>query len=876
MPEVKNYLNFSNETPNDHGSIVPNNTIDFERYKINPVILGNHDWESRAIGIMTDIQFDGINWKGIPDFHGLNEESKLAKAMYEGGYLRTASIGGNQVLKTTGDFEYVADSTGKQIKKPVFLKNEQGYTMTEYFDLFEISVPSLPSNFRAATDEALQNEYLAASQKLGLKVCGGEEKENVYSNMVKLSTSLLTPKNNNVILKANQMTDEEKQAQAVADEKAKAEKLKADKEAKAQADKEAEAAKNAEQANVDKSNHVVLSTKKQTGLPKWLDSLIGMTAKFAHPEGEYGDEPITEAPKKDIADQPKPTGMSASNKAEKAVDAVKEAKEKYEAEEDEELKAKLKKEYEKACETAEKACQEAEEESVKEKAKEAAKDPKEAGKPAEESAKTKEKMSAKPIRQTADELAKLNLAAVPQQKITFGEGVSFSKLSADKGEGEKILNRIFNGSMEGKTIEDYRIVLNSVFSDPKYKPVLEKSRFHMSANEAEMYNNRQSLNKATSKTRENSGINFGEILARLSSGMVEGVNYKAGGNRERRALLSTDGSFSSLDTVAVEWLPLIIYRLFPAESWKNDIPIFGVQETGRNLGIIWTNIGADPAIYRGTNPSPAAVYSYSDTAVGVKLVPYWMQPTRWNPLYMHQLRYDQQASGWAQGLAKLEAQIGDDLLYTFGAGVLANSQPVVLTKGPIDNAQIANFTVGAGGNGVDKFYFNQAFAGALTKPGFNDVIGIEQLFEYQNFNLETERPILVVDSITKSYIKQDKQTQSMLTRWINENGADVEKISHTQFHSRSRVLAYDPIGNTIIDTHASGVVIPATTQSANLAFVASQLGIALGQIDTFFVQDPANYGFTMSMDLRIGGRALRQDYTGVAIYAYRPGVQAGQ
>jgi hypothetical protein len=183
--------------------------------------------------------------------------------------------------------------------------------------------------------------------------------------------------------------------------------------------------------------------------------------------------------------------------------------------------------------------------------------------------------------------------------------------------------------------------------------------------------------------------------------------------------------------------------------------------------------------------------------------------------------------------------------------------------------------MGTGSNGVDKFYFNSAYSGTLTKPGFNDIIAIEQLFNYLNFNLSTERPILVVDSVTESYIAQDKQTQSMLTRWVNENGADIQKIKHTQFHERSRVLAYDPIGGTIIDTHASGAVIPSTTQSANFAFIASQLGIALGIIDVFFIQDPANYGFTMSMDLRVGGRGLRSDYTGTAIYAYGPATQQG-
>jgi len=234
-----------------------------------------------------------------------------------------------------------------------------------------------------------------------------------------------------------------------------------------------------------------------------------------------------------------------------------------------------------------------------------------------------------------------------------------------------------------------------------------------------------------------------------------------------------------------------------------------------------------------------------------------------------------QSTGWAQALAGLQAQIGDDLLYTFGAGALANSQPIIYTKGPIDNTQTQTFTVGTGSNGVDQFYFNSAFNGTLTKPGFNDIIAIEQYFNYLNFDLKNERPVVVLDSIADSYLDQDKQTQSMLTRWINDQGADIAKIKHTQRHERSRVLAYDPAGGTIIDTHASGAVIPATTQSANFAFISSQLGIALGLIDVFFVQVPTTYSFTMSMDLRIGGRALRSDYKGTAIYAYGSGAQPG-
>ncbi len=848
---------FSTPNPNDQGGKIPNNVFDWERYKKNPVILRSHDWQAFSIGLMTDIKLENNEWSGVPVFHKITEESRIAAEMYDKGFLRSSSIGGNVIWKTTGEFKMVANELGQQVRQPIMFKDEAGYMVAEYFDVYEISLPTLPSNPEAVTEEAILE-----AEKINLSaIYADSELDNVHNNICMLSTKLQADFNNQSQL--NLQTMAEKKETKPAEDILPAEK--SVEETPAQV------------AAVPAETHVHLAAKKEkTGfIPKFLQDLIGLTAKYAaaHPEGEFGDEPITKEPEKEPETQPTPTGLTAKEKAEKAVEKAAKAKKKMDDAENDEEKEAFKADFEACHNEAEKACKEAE---AEEEAEEAAKKPKAEVKKEEakkETSKNSATMEAKPIAKTLEELGELKLAAAPSPKIQFNETKTFSKLSTDKGEGEKILNRIFNGTNEGKSIDDYRVVLNSVLADPKYKAIGVQSRFHMSSNMDAMYGTRKSLNESN-RGNSNAGIDFREVAARLNSGIVEGVNYKLGARGEKRTTLSTDGSFSSLDTVAVEWLPLIIYRLFPSESWKSEIPVFGVQETGRNLGVIWTNIGADPNIYRGAQPTPAA-YSYSDTAVGVKLVPYWMQPTRWNPLYMHQLRYDQQASGWAQALAKLEAQVGDDLLYTFGAGALANGQPIIYTGGPIDNTQSKNFTVGAGGNGVDKFYFNPAYAGSLLKPGFNDVIAIEQQFNQSNFDLKTEKPVLVVDSITESYIAQDKQTQSMLTRWVNENGADVQKIKHTAFHERSRVLAFDPIGNTIIDTHAAGAVIPATTQSANLAFVSSQLGIALGKIDVFFVQDPANYGFTMSMDMRIGGRALRNDYTGVNIYAYGNGVQAG-
>ena len=604
--------------------------------------------------------------------------------------------------------------------------------------------------------------------------------------------------------------------------------------------------------------------------------------------------------KKLIPAQPEPVGMSAKKKAEDAVAKAKEAKEKMEKAPEEE-KEKFKTAYEKACKEADACVKEAEkeeEEEASKKAKEAAeaemkaKEEAEAKSKAEEAAKKeqeeKEKVkaaaelaektrleaSAKPIKATKEELAKLQLAAIPQPKVTMGNEKTFTQLRTDKREGENILGRIFNGGKkdEGQsTISDYAVVLNSILADPKYKAVLSQLRFMPSSNMGQFEEQRQFANANPHSKR---GFSMTEVAARLSAGRTSGINFLSG-MQENKTLLTTDGVFASLDTAAVEWLTLILFKLFPSEDWKNEIPIFPADVTGRNLGVIWANIAADAAIYRGTNPSPAADYSYGDTSVGMKLIPYWLQPTLWQPLSLHQFRYDQMGSGWIQNLAKLNARIGDDLIYTLLYGSYTNNPTnLVYSQGwgtaPANVSQSFNIPLSG-----SKFKFNSAFAGDLIKPGYNDILAIEELFMQSNYDLPKERPVLVVDSAMNRYMKSDPETKSMLTRWVNDEGADLVKVSHTLLHERSQVGAFDLPSTTVLDTHGTGVSIPATTMSAGLAFIASQVGIGLGLIDVFMIQDPSNYGYRMSVDLRINARALRSDYTGVAMYTYGTPVAPG-
>ncbi len=906
----KNYLNFTDETPNDQGSIIPNEALDFTRYMVNPVILLEHDWHSRAIGMMRDIHYDKEmkSWKGFPDFHELSDDSRLAKAMYDSGYLVSASIGGEMILKTKDTTNPFGDLT----REPYV--NEDGYMIAEKFIVFEISLPTLPSNYRALTDDALKKESEAikmgvaeASRNLKMKIFQTEETENVFSQIVTLAKTIKEPSQAPVINKQteNEMTDEEKKAKKEADRIA------------------AEEAKQAaEDAKKDKSNHVILESK----LPAWVQRLIekqgilGAAFGKLYDDPDDDDKPQTRKPtgKGDLTDQPKPTGLSAKEAKKKAEDArkkadaaeekVKACKEAYEDAEEGEEKVRFKKELEEAEERAKKACKDAED--AEEEAKKAAK--KEADEEADEEAKSKKEadeeakkheaeeeakkheadeearkkaeadeeagkkskqsMSANPEKQTRTELeAKNTLAPDPDKtrKIIARDGVTFSALRKDLKDGQAILNRVFSGEKSNKEIGDYAIILNSIMNDPKYSAIAKQCRFFMSSNQDTYKEQRSAVN---AQPTMKAGTSFADMAARLTSGHTVGLSA---GQLVKKTTLTTDGEFASLDTTAVEWLTLILYKLFPSEDWKNEIPVLAADQTGRNLGVIWTNITAAPTIYRGTYPGGSDTdYIYSDTAVGMKLVPYWLEPMLWKPLSMHMLRYDQMATGWIQGLATLNAQIGDDLLYTLAYNTYLNKPTMLVYTGGWGTASASASQTFNIPNSGSKFIFNSSFAGDLVKPGYNDILAIEEAFQNQYYDLPNERPVLVVDSAMNRYIKSDPETKSLLTRWVNDEGAELVKISHTLLHERARVAAFDLPSVTVVDTHASAPVVPATTMSMGMAFIASQVAIGLGLIDVFMIQDPTYFGYRMSCDLRINISALRSDYTGCCMYTYGTGLSS--
>jgi hypothetical protein len=168
---------------------------------------------------------------------------------------------------------------------------------------------------------------------------------------------------------------------------------------------------------------------------------------------------------------------------------------------------------------------------------------------------------------------------------------------------------------------------------------------------------------------------------------------------------------------------------------------------------------------------------------------------------------------------------------------------------------------------INNFFYNPAFVGNLISPSLNDIITGEQLYNQQNFPLEDMETRLILDPIMEAQLKMDPESKSLLTRFVTDDGKDLLKYSHTVFNQRSRVLAYDPATAQVKDPNG---VMAATVTSAALGFIPSQVALGLGMLDVFMVQDPTNYGYKMSADIRIGAAALRNDFAGLLALIFGP------
>lgn len=870
---------FSTATPNDQGFRIPNDVLEFTRYNKNPVLLSQHNWEALPLGHMTDIDYSNGEWTGIPVFHRLTKESIEASDLWEAGYLKACSIGGFKELKTTG--KMTRDREGNST--PEIWLDKEGLAVATIFEIYEISMVTIPSNMDAVQKET----FLTANAELLNAKCYDEINIKVLEKeLTTLSTKLKTMKDQELEaakLAAEKVKNEKESADKLAADKVKADKLKADEEVADKLKSAGDLPDPIAGAVADEDK------KKKAGLGAFLTSLGNFLAGTTPEAGTAPDINILAAPapkpdyevndskkadailfdklkeqvgtmkaKQEKAEKLQTAQMEASVLLETAL-AAKVVADKLEAtaeDKEEFLKAK------KIAEDAVEMCSQLESDI-------ADADDTDEMKAAKKMAKKKEelaaKLSASKIRvktkeELADDMVKLAAKPTLTPKTTMIDRLpkSMTALRADEN-GKKLIDRVQN-RVEGVEPNEYAAYMSAMRNEPKYKAVFDKTRIVLGSNQSD-------INSYRSNPRGSNGIKVDEVISRLSANRWLNRNGQV---QESTSLTATDNFLASPDLFAMDFLDLAIFKLFPTTSWKNDIPIFGADSTENNTGLIWANIAANPTVYMGTQPVNPTPYQYNDQAVSLNLTPFWLNPILWQPLTMAQLRYDQMGTGWAQSIAVLGTYIDDFLLYQLGLSVPHKS--IVYSSGISPNPNGGNtpvqqFTLNGNADSPYSFYYNPLFAGSLNNPTLNDVLMNELIYNKQNFELENEKVVDVLDPTTYTLIKQTAQSQSLLTRWVDDNGKDQLGFSHSKFNQRSRVIAFNPQTAQVLSPFG---IIPSNVTSANLSFIPSQIGIGISNLDVFMIQSPVNYGYIMSADVRMGVTPLRQNSDGLSMLAYGP------
>lgn len=154
----------SDESVNDKDYVVLNDGINWDRYKKNPILLWDHD-PREPIGNVVNIRRgeDG-NWYGELRFDGVTEQSRLRRDQYLAGTLRAVSLSGK-----------------------IYYTLRDGIKYATRFDVYEISLLSLPSNANAV-DEV---EGAEPALRVGFCAVEAEELETLTSGYTESLTKYL-------------------------------------------------------------------------------------------------------------------------------------------------------------------------------------------------------------------------------------------------------------------------------------------------------------------------------------------------------------------------------------------------------------------------------------------------------------------------------------------------------------------------------------------------------------------------------------------------------------------------------------------------------------------------------------------------------------
>lgn len=317
------------------------------------------------------------------------------------------------------------------------------------------------------------------------------------------------------------------------------------------------------------------------------------------------------------------------------------------------------------------------------------------------------------------------------------------------------------------------------------------------------------------------------------------------------------------DLGMIIWTNMFYRLLLPDNSWAR----YTQKASGYDrAGIIWVQSAINPGRYFGNRPPlNAPNYLYDDIARGLSTKVFSLQPIVWQDANTDILAYDDRAYGTSEALRIVSEDIHQYSLQRYAT----EASEIVPMTGPELNA-------------AGNFPINTAAAGNITTPNVSDLNSLTAKFINEDFAPDRYRGTLILDAYYAKNFKEDSKVTSILEKPAGRVDPTFTQFDAWSIYSRSRVVPYNTATSAVLDgqnyytgtvaddgtiTNATPPVFPATVYGAGIAFIPSQVIMALGNVNVHMVTDPNNYGWKMSMDVRYAAGVAREDGVGVKILA---------
>lgn len=354
-----------------------------------------------------------------------------------------------------------------------------------------------------------------------------------------------------------------------------------------------------------------------------------------------------------------------------------------------------------------------------------------------------------------------------------------------------------------------------------------------------------------------------EGKAPMSTGQLLDTVLAAGDN--------TYDFLSTPDLVAVQWLAMYYRMLFPINTFADRIP----RISSDSAGTIHPEINMKPKVYFDTlvPKNKADEYLYDDDAIAIPTYAFSLNPIAWQPGDDNLLRYDKRGIGMSEAL-----RVVANAQHNYIIQILAES---------VKEGTFAPMTGATAFNSAGMFPANPLAVGNIKEFTVADLLSLRMKFIQANFNLDIERPEVVMDAIYAN------QLQSNDT-FVNALNLPTEKIGPMQMMAygmnitqRSICGVYDTTTNKVVDPQLYGdklkeghlidpdfapTPLNEKAYGCIIGFLPSQFLIGVGRTDVFVKQEPTLWAWEMSMNTRMGAGASRKD--GVGIYGVAPAVEA--